>query len=379
MPGMPGLERPPPIAVALRLDQLDRLSHALVGSDACAAEMLERAQDVVVPPRREGETGPRGAALAISLDHLTSRSPSEEAALEEVSCPRRRAVVISGMLPNRSSYSSRASSTQIVVLNDERIEPFAASQFQPPSDSCSVSKRSMMRRTSWPKYDADCGHLTINTGLHFTGEEGIVITLPRTATLPSHAVTDACHRAACFVARGIEANFAQQHQDVHCRVPSTVPRCAAPSPVGSLEGEQLRADALGGDSSLLGRDLLRRCIGQIPHHLPADRRVRIKQPFYHRSLWHEDLTFEWIVARSIFVSAFIIHPGLFRRYRPRTSSGTELSTIAPIIVMLPIHFHPDGPNGRSPTPYPSDVTAVRMKKAREVTVNAAAPRGIQQT
>jgi hypothetical protein len=39
----------------------------------------------------------------------------------------------------------------------------------------------------------------------------------------------------------------------------------------------------------------------------------------------------------------------------------ELSTIAPIIVMLPIHFHPDGPNGRSPSPYPSDVTAARIK------------------
>jgi hypothetical protein len=39
----------------------------------------------------------------------------------------------------------------------------------------------------------------------------------------------------------------------------------------------------------------------------------------------------------------------------------ELSTIAPIIVMLPIHFHPDGPNGRSPIPYPREVTALRMK------------------
>ena len=351
---MPGLERPPPIAVALRLDQLDRLSHALVGSDAWrCADTRARAgrRSATTSGRRNGSTWRRSCDLA--------RSPHQSIAVGRGGArggtPARAdgPSVISGMLPNRSSYSSRASSTQIVVLNDERIEPFAASQFQPPSGSCSVSNRSMMRSNVLAEVRADCGHLTIDTGLHFTGEEGIVITLPRTATLPSHAVTDACHRAACFVARGIEANFAQQHQDVHCRVPSTVPRCAAPSPVGSLEGEQLRADALGGDSSLLGRDLLRRCIGQIPHHLPADRRVRIKQPFYHRSLWHEDLTFEWIVARSIFVSAFIIHPGLFRRYRPRTSSGMELSTIAPIIVMLPIHFHPDGPNCRSPIRIPA--------------------------
>jgi hypothetical protein len=49
------------------------------------------------------------------------------------------------------TYSSRASSTQIVVLNDERIEPLPASQFHPPSGSCSASNRSMMPRTFWPK------------------------------------------------------------------------------------------------------------------------------------------------------------------------------------------------------------------------------------
>jgi hypothetical protein len=44
----------------------------------------------------------------------------------------------------------------------------------------------------------------------------------------------------------------------------------------------------------------------------------------------------------------------------------KLSTIAPIIVMLPIHFHPDDPNGSSPIPYPSEVTAPRMKKGLAV-------------
>src|SRR5215510_1079580 len=68
------------------------------------------------------------------------------------SCPRRRAVVTSGLLPMLSSRSSRVSSTQIVVLNDDRVEPFKASQFHPPSGSCSASSRSTMPRTSWPKY-----------------------------------------------------------------------------------------------------------------------------------------------------------------------------------------------------------------------------------
>ena len=99
------------------------------------------------------------------------------------------------------------------------------------------------------------------------------------------------HRAACLVAGGIEPHFAQQHQDVHCGIPPSVPRFATPPAVARLEGEQLRADALGGDSRALGRDLLRGRIRQVPHHLPADRRVGIKQPLYHRYLRVRDLPF----------------------------------------------------------------------------------------
>jgi hypothetical protein len=39
----------------------------------------------------------------------------------------------------------------------------------------------------------------------------------------------------------------------------------------------------------------------------------------------------------------------------------EQSTAAPIIVMLPIHFHPDDPNGSNPIPYPSEAKAMKMK------------------
>ena len=40
---------------------------------------------------------------------------------------------------------------EIVVLNDDRVEPFSASQFQPPSGSCSLKSRSMIRSISCPK------------------------------------------------------------------------------------------------------------------------------------------------------------------------------------------------------------------------------------
>ena len=42
----------------------------------------------------------------------------------------------------------------------------------------------------------------------------------------------------------------------------------------------LRASALGSDPRALGRDFFGRRADQVPHHLPADRRVGIKQPLY---------------------------------------------------------------------------------------------------
>ena len=84
---MLGLERPPAVGIALGRDQLDRLGHPLVGRDAGAAQVLQPPQHVVVPPRREGETGERCAGFAASGNDLTGRSPAEETALEEVLLP----------------------------------------------------------------------------------------------------------------------------------------------------------------------------------------------------------------------------------------------------------------------------------------------------
>ena len=50
--------------------------------------------------------------------------------------------------------------------------------------------------------------------------------------------------------------------------------------VHRLLGEQLRTRTLGRDSCTLGPDLVRGPIDQVAHHLPADRRVRIKQPVH---------------------------------------------------------------------------------------------------
>src|SRR5712692_1091396 len=69
------------------------------------------------------------------------------------SSPLRRAAVTTAGAPTDRSCCSRPSSTSIVVWNDERVEPRSASQFHPPSLSCSLRSRSTTPFTSWPKYE----------------------------------------------------------------------------------------------------------------------------------------------------------------------------------------------------------------------------------
>src|SRR5262245_50680601 len=68
------------------------------------------------------------------------------------SCARIRASVTGDEAPHAFSNASSPSITQIVVWNEERTEPRSASQFHPPSASCSLSSRSTSRSLRSPKY-----------------------------------------------------------------------------------------------------------------------------------------------------------------------------------------------------------------------------------
>ena len=56
------------------------------------------------------------------------------------------------------------------------------------------------------------------------------------------------------------------------------PGPAAPLAVRLLEREQPGAPALGRDPCPLGGDDVRRLVGQVAHHLPADRGIGVEQP-----------------------------------------------------------------------------------------------------
>src|SRR5207302_8525570 len=51
-----------------------------------------------------------------------------------------------------------------------------------------------------------------------------------------------------------------------------------PLAILALEGEQPCAPALAGEPGALCRDVFRGRVGKVTHHLPADRRVGVKQP-----------------------------------------------------------------------------------------------------
>src|SRR5207249_8207981 len=229
-------------------------------------------------PRREGEAHPRGVPLAISLDHLAGRPPAEESALEEVFLPAEpgpgpRGTARAGLfvLDQGLEHADRGVERRPRRAVGGLAVPAAVGQLlaeQPVDDAPDVLAEVGAARR----------HLAVDARLDLAREEGIAVAFLRAASLPRHAVADEARRAPCLGARGIETHFAQQRQDVHRGVPPAVPGRATPPAVGRLQGEQPRASALGGDPRALGRDLLRGRIGQVPHHLPADRRVLVEQP-----------------------------------------------------------------------------------------------------
>src|SRR5262245_27781359 len=157
-----------------------------------------------MPPRRKGEARPRGAALAISLDNLTRRPAAEEAALEDVIQPaetgrghRRAAPARPFVLEQGLEHADRGVERRPRRAVRCLAIPAAVGQLlaeQPVDDALDVLSEVRAGRR----------HLPVDAGFDLAGEEGIVITLPRAATLPGHAVADEANSAARLLARGIE-------------------------------------------------------------------------------------------------------------------------------------------------------------------------------
>jgi hypothetical protein len=242
-----------------------------------------------VPPGREGEARPCGAALAIPLDRLAGGPPAKEAALDEVLLPAEaglghRGAASGGQLQFEQGFqhADRGVERRARRAVGGLAVPAAVGQLL--AEQALDDALHILAEVSAARRD-----LSVDAGLDLAGEEGVAVIVRR--TLPGHAVTGETHRAARLVARGIETHVPQQRQDVHGRVPAAVPRRAAPVTVQSLLRKQLAAPALRRDLGALGGDLVRRRTDQVSHHLPADRRVGIEEPLNNRRLCHREVPF----------------------------------------------------------------------------------------
>ena len=97
-------------------------------------EVIERAKNVVVVTRRERELEERW------VYDLARRDPPVECALEKVLLTAPYDLLDLRREPDGVLVSSSPSNTQMVVWKKERLL-FGASQFQPPSASCSATRR----------------------------------------------------------------------------------------------------------------------------------------------------------------------------------------------------------------------------------------------
>src|SRR5262249_32383978 len=119
-------------------------------------------------------------------------------------------------------------------------------------------------------YDA-----SVDAGLDLALEERRVAELRTKRDLVSNEANGFPRRPA----RRIEPEIAEQHQCGHAGPPVRRIDSVAPVAVRALAGEELGAPTLRRHArTFRGHDFLG-FMGEVLHDLPADRRIRIEQPF----------------------------------------------------------------------------------------------------
>jgi hypothetical protein len=91
LPPVAVLQQPTAVCPLLAADDVDRLGEAPVARRADVSEVIERAENVVVPPRREGEAGKGGLddrARTVGAEQPMSGEELPAAALRGLDRPR---------------------------------------------------------------------------------------------------------------------------------------------------------------------------------------------------------------------------------------------------------------------------------------------------
>jgi hypothetical protein len=100
---------------------------------------------------------------------------------------------------------------------------------------------------------------------------------PVVERLIDEALVNAVDHFASLPASGVEAEILQDDETPKCnKVPL---RSAAPVAGGRLASEKLGSPAFGCNARPLGCNRVGGFIGEVPHDLPTDGRVRIEEQF----------------------------------------------------------------------------------------------------
>ena len=267
-------ERPSAVREPVALDDPDRLGDALVGLEPGIAQVVQPAQDVVVPPGREREPEPVG------IDHLAGRLPPKEPALEHV----RLAAATRLPHPLRAADRPlvREQALEDVDRRPERRHRRAVLDLAVPAAVRELLAEEPLdqRRHVHAEVGAGRDDVAVDARLDLALEEPLRRPgrVPPGAIAPRDVVADETDRSPRLLARRVEPEPSQELQHVERVGPVLRERVARPQAVRRLEGQQPRAPAVRGDARPLGCDDVRRLVGQVAHDLPADRGISVEQP-----------------------------------------------------------------------------------------------------
>jgi hypothetical protein len=269
------VEGPATVLVTALEHDFDGFADALVRLDSGVAQIVEAAQDVVVPKRGEGKAEPR------LLDDFAGAKRTEHAALEEI---------ILGTLAGAGDCRRFAAGAFVVEKAFENADggvegrATAFGRFTVPAAVLKLLGEELIgeRVVGLLEIGADAEDAAVDAGLGFAMEIWAIV-----EPLEDEMFVDAGDHAASLFAGGVEAEVFQGGEAVegdekvamgfgHFRPPRS--GAATPVALWRLAREEFGPPAFGGDTAALSGDDGGRGIGEVLKDLPADGGVGVEEP-----------------------------------------------------------------------------------------------------
>jgi hypothetical protein len=276
---MKEVERPAPVLVAALNHDFDGLSDAAVGFDFRIPQIVESAQNVVVPKGREREPEPA------FVDDFAGSKRAEHPALQQI---------VFGPLPGLGDgpLNGHGFAPCSLVFEQsfehadggmERGAP-AFGCFAVPAAIFELLAQELLgqRVVRLLEIRTDAEDSAVDARLRLTVKERPVV-----KRLKDEPLVDPVDHLTSLLAGGVETQVHQDDETVETNQQASVlprqavsPPAGAPAPVAGrrLVGEKLGSPAFGCDTRPLGCNRVGGFTCEVPHDLPTDSRVRIEEP-----------------------------------------------------------------------------------------------------